>query len=120
MATYKVIQDVEAEGKNPTIIIDVPALQAYYEGMQKNHPIQYTIRGVQPAVDAEIRRMARASQRSLNEVVLDVLSVGTAVPVKIEPDTSLDDLFGTMTKDDAEELERASRECRTVHPKEYL
>lgn len=88
--------------------------------MRKTHPIQYTIRGVQPTVDAELRRMARASQRSLNEVVLDVLSVGTAVPVNIEPDTSLDDLFGTMTKDDADQLDKASRECRIVHPKEYL
>jgi len=35
--------------------------------------IQYTVRGIHPLVDKELRRKARASRRSLNEVTLDVL-----------------------------------------------
>jgi hypothetical protein len=36
--------------------------------------IQYTVRGVPPAVDAELRREARESNRTLNAVVVDTLA----------------------------------------------
>lgn len=94
------------------------ALFIYTVGMKSMQSVQYTIRGVQPAVDKELRRLARTSGRSLNQVALDALRVGADVPAKLEPDTSLDDLFGTMSADDAAFIEQASKESRMIHPKE--
>jgi hypothetical protein len=37
---------------------------------------QYTVRRVHPVIDRELRRLARVSKRSLNEVTLEVLQAG--------------------------------------------
>ncbi len=87
--------------------------------MKSIQPVQYTIRGIPPSIDKELRRMAQVSGRSLNKVVVETLQVGTNTPPSMEPDTSLDDLFGLMSKKDAALLEEASQEARSLHPKDY-
>jgi hypothetical protein len=51
-------------------------------------------------------------------VAREALRVGAAVPAKLEPDTSLDDLFGSLSAHEAALLNKASRESRLLHPKE--
>jgi hypothetical protein len=55
----------ELVGKGP-----VPAEIAYTVGVSG---IQYTVRGVPPALDAELRREASTSGKTLNTVVVETL-----------------------------------------------
>ena len=63
--------------------------------------IQYTIRGVPPATDRRLRKLAKISGKSLNEVIIDEISE------KDKPDKtghelidSLDWFYGSNTIDD--------------------
>jgi hypothetical protein len=47
-----------------------PAFSAYTAGMNS---IQYTVRGVPPDLDAELRREARTSGKTLNALVVETL-----------------------------------------------
>jgi hypothetical protein len=49
---------------------EVPAFYAYNAGMNS---IQYTVRGVSPKLDAELRREARTSGKTLNSLVVETL-----------------------------------------------
>lgn len=49
--------------------------------------IQYTVRGVSSELDAELRKEARATGRTLNAVVVDTLA-----QAKLAPDAAHDDL----------------------------
>ena len=62
--------------------------------------MQYTIRGVPPAVDAVLRERARVTGRSLNEVVIEALAegVGIAMPRKRR---NFDGIAGTWIEDKA-------------------
>ena len=47
--------------------------------------MQYTVRGIPPAIDTALRERARATGKSLNEVAIDALAEGsglTGAPVK--------------------------------------
>ncbi len=59
--------------KRMQCLLDMQAVQAHTVGMKTK---QYTIRRVHPVIDKELRRMARASNRSLNEVTLNILQIG--------------------------------------------
>jgi hypothetical protein len=48
----------------------VPALYAYTAGMNS---IQYTVRGVPPELDAELRREAHMTGKTLNSLVVETL-----------------------------------------------
>jgi hypothetical protein len=47
-----------------------PALNAYHAGMNS---IQYTVRGVPPDLDAELRREAQTTGKTLNALVVETL-----------------------------------------------
>lgn len=58
--------------------------------------IQYTIRNIPPEVDRALKRKAKLTRKSLNQVVVDELSTSVA---KAREATSFDWLFGSMGPD---------------------
>jgi hypothetical protein len=72
--------------------------------------MQYTIRGVSPAVDAAIRRRARATGASLNQVANGALADG----VGVAPDgrkRDLRDVAGTWKRDRAFDAALAAQDA---------
>ena len=61
--------------------------------------VRYTIRGVPSAVDAAIRRRARASGKSLNEAALAALMEGAGIAGKGRKRRDLADIAGTWKTD---------------------
>ena len=79
---------------------------------------QLTIRGLDPRLAAEIERVARAEGLSLNRAAVRLLSKGAGMPPG-QDDTnqvghSLDHLFGTWSRDQADELLESIRSCEQV------
>lgn len=64
------------------------------------HAIQYTIRNIPQPVDRYLRKRAKMSGKSLNQVVLDELSEIAGLGAKTTKD-SLDWFYGSNTIDDA-------------------
>jgi hypothetical protein len=62
--------------------------------------MQYTIRGVPPAVDAALRKRARVTGKSLNQVVIEALAEGVGVNL-LRKRRNLDDIAGTWIEDKA-------------------
>lgn len=58
--------------------------------------IQYTIRGVPPAVDRALRRKAEARQLSLNQVIVEELALATGTAAQR---ADFSDLVGKWTDD---------------------
>jgi hypothetical protein len=72
--------------------------------------MQYTIRGIPPAVDSALRDRARASRKSLNEAAIDALAEGaglTSVPRKRR---ELGDIAGTWKANKAVEAALADQD----------
>ena len=85
---------------------------ANYEGIAYNGCMQYTVRDIPPALDAELRRRARAQGKSLNAVTVEVLIRGAGLgetPVKRR---DLSDLVGSWHEDP--ELDKAIAEQRQI------
>ncbi|HEY1646207.1 MAG TPA: hypothetical protein VGF75_07670 [Candidatus Saccharimonadales bacterium] len=85
---------------------------------------QYTIRGITSELDAKLRRKARLKGLSLNQVVIDQLSMAnsknTVAHTKKQRDvnTDFDDLFGTMTPIEPEVIE-ALKAQRVIFPEDW-
>jgi hypothetical protein len=71
--------------------------------------MQYTIRGVSPAVDAAIRRRARATGASLNQIANEALAEGAGVG-RDRPRRDLGDVAGTWKRDRAIEAALAAQD----------
>jgi hypothetical protein len=71
--------------------------------------MQYTIRGISPAVDAAIRRRARESGASLNQVANEALAEGVGV-ARDRPRRDLRDVAGTWRRDRAVEAALAAQD----------
>jgi hypothetical protein len=71
--------------------------------MKKAHApgTQMTIRHVPPAIDRALRRKARASGKSINEVALDALAAGTGLEGGETLHHDLDAVFGTWVEETA-------------------
>jgi hypothetical protein len=72
--------------------------------------MQYTLRGIPPAVDGALRDRARAAGKSLNEAAIDALAEGaglTSVPRKRR---ELGDIAGTWKADKAVEAALADQD----------
>jgi len=63
--------------------------------------MQYTIRGIPPALDAALRDRARSAGKSLNEVVLDALTEGVGLKGTRRKRRDLSDIAGTWKEDKA-------------------
>ncbi len=61
--------------------------------------MQYTIRGIPPAVDDALRERARTAGKSLNEAAVEALAEGTGVAGTPRKRRSLGDLAGTWKAD---------------------
>jgi len=62
--------------------------------------MQYTIRGVPPAVDAALRKHARVTGRSLNQVAIEALAKGVGVNLRRKR-RNVDGIAGTWIEDKA-------------------
>jgi hypothetical protein len=62
--------------------------------------MQYTIRGVPPAVDAALRKRVRVSGKSLNQVVIEALAEGAVISLQRKR-RNVDDIAGTWIEDKA-------------------
>ncbi len=71
--------------------------------------MQYTIRGVSPAVDAAIRRRAKATGASLNQVANEALAEGAGVGQERRR-RDLSDVAGTWKRDRAIEAALAAQD----------
>jgi hypothetical protein len=65
--------------------------------------MQYTLRRVPPALDAALRRRARALDKSLNETAVLALADGLGLPGTPAIRRDLSDIAGTWTRDRAVE-----------------
>jgi hypothetical protein len=63
--------------------------------------MQYTIRGIPPAVDAALRRKARRTGKSLNEIAVETLTEGAGLSAVPRKRRHLRDLAGTWKEDPA-------------------
>jgi hypothetical protein len=72
--------------------------------------MQYTIRGIPDAVDATLRRRARAAGKSLNEAAVDALAEGTGMSRAPRKRRRLGDVAGTWKPDKAVEAALAAQD----------
>ena len=72
---------------------------------------QITLRGLEPKIEREIRRIAKNTGKSLNRVVLEMINK-SAEPVKTTPADSLRNLAGGWTEKEASGYKRV-REVQT-------
>lgn len=61
--------------------------------------MQYTIRGIPPAVDQALRKRARSSGKSLNEAAIEALAEGVGVAGAPRKRRDLSDIVGTWVED---------------------
>ena len=62
--------------------------------------MRYVIRGIPASLDAALRERARASGKSLNEVAIEALMVGTGLTSVPRKRRDLSDLVGTWQPDE--------------------
>lgn len=73
--------------------------------------MQYTIRGVPPALDSALRARARAAGKSLNEAAVDALAEGAGIgTVAARKRRDLADIAGTWKADKAVESALADQD----------
>jgi protein-disulfide isomerase len=74
---------------------------------------QITLRGLEPKIEREIRRIAKKTGKSLNRVVLEMISK-SAEPAKTAPADSLRDLAGGWTDKEASEFKEDIKICEQI------
>jgi hypothetical protein len=72
--------------------------------------MQYTIRRIPPALDAALRRRARAAGQSLNEAAVEALADGTGLAGAPRRRRDLGDIAGTWKADKALEAALAAQD----------
>lgn len=72
--------------------------------------MQYTIRGIPPAVDTAIRERARAAGKSLNETAVEALAEGSGMTGTPRKRRDLGDMAGTWKADKAVESALAAQD----------
>lgn len=72
--------------------------------------MQYTIRGVPPAVDSALRERARATGKSLNEAAVEALTDGSGVAGTPRKRRDLGDVAGTWKAEKAVESAFAAQD----------
>lgn len=72
--------------------------------------MQYTIRGIPPAIDSALRARARADGTSLNEAAVAALAEGAGVSGAPQRRRDLSDIAGTWKADQALEAALAAQD----------
>ena len=77
---------------------------------------QITLRGMDPEMEHEIRKMARKSGKSLNRVILEIIYnyTGYKTTGKKPPADSLRHLAGGWSEKDAAEFIEAIKSCEQI------
>ncbi len=73
---------------------------------------QITVRGIDPEIEQEIRRRANESQKSINQVIKEIIYKQFR-PSK-SPASSLKQLSGGWTREQAAEFESAIKSCEQI------
>ncbi len=76
---------------------------------------QYTIRDIPDGVDKALRKKARETDKSFNQVALEALALGAGTSLRPNRDFSF--IVGSMSREEALEIERAIREQRQIDPR---
>jgi len=72
--------------------------------------MQYTVRGISVALDAALRKRARAAGKSLNEAAIEALAEGTGLIEGPRKRRNLGDIAGTWKADKAFEIAIAAQD----------
>jgi hypothetical protein len=72
--------------------------------------MQYTVRGISAALDAALRKRARAAGKSLNEAAIEALAEGTGLIEAPRKRRNLGDIAGTWKADKAFETAIAAQD----------
>jgi hypothetical protein len=72
--------------------------------------MQYTIRGIPPAIDQTLRERARRSGKSLNEAAVEALAEGAGLAGAPRKRRDLEDIAGTWRADKAVEAALAAQD----------
>ncbi len=77
---------------------------------------QITLRGLEPELEEEIRKMARRSGKSLNRVILDMIYQYTGFRKKEEksPAESLRALAGGWSEEDTSQFLHSIKSCEQI------
>jgi hypothetical protein len=76
---------------------------------------QITLRGIDPRIEADIRKMAKQSGKSINRVILDMLYEHTGYRKKRAPRAdSLRDLAGGWSEEDASAFFESIASCEKI------
>jgi hypothetical protein len=73
---------------------------------------QITIRGIEPEVEQEIRKIAKGSHKSINQVIKEIIH--KEFKGRTSPASSLRDLAGGWSDKDANEFEQSIRSCEQI------
>ena len=93
-----------ANARHKVVLLAESACIAYTDCMQ------YTIRGIPPAIDNALRERARAAGKSLNEAAVDALAEGAGVAGAPRKRRDLGDISGTWKADKALESALAAQD----------
>ena len=80
---------------------------------------KYLVRGIPKNLDAVIRKKAQQQKKSLNSLLLELISRGVGLEVEPKMHHDLDFLIGTMTSEEAKEMETQTNRQRKIHPKDW-
>lgn len=75
---------------------------------------QYTIRNVPDNVDRRLRRKAKETGRSFNQIALEALTVGAGE--SLAPKRDLSEIVGSLSKKEAEGIDAEIRLQRQIDP----
>jgi hypothetical protein len=92
----------------------MPALFEYDAGMKAIQNIQYTLRGIPPAVNRFLKKKAEKEGKSLNKVIIECLIKSLNLSGETVIYHDLDDLAGTWHKD--AEFDRAINDMHAIDP----
>ncbi|HDZ23108.1 MAG: hypothetical protein JRJ86_23355 [Deltaproteobacteria bacterium] len=83
---------------------------------------QITLRGMDPEIEREIRRLARKKGKSLNRVILDIIYTHTGLKRggKRPPANSLRALAGGWSEKDASEFLASIKSCEQIDEEMWM
>ncbi len=79
--------------------------------------IQYTIRGIPPALDQVIRKRSKQTGKSFNQTVVELLSLQTFGTLTLKSDDNFEWLYGVGKETLGKEFDEAMKAQSEVDPK---
>ncbi len=82
--------------------------------MKKNALKQYTIRNIPESIDRSLRRKAKESQKSFNQVALEALTLGAGQ--NLVPKRNFTEVIGSLSSKEAADIEEEIRLQHQIDP----